>query len=102
LTSIESLTSTYWYQRRWKEAGELFLQVTKIRNRVFGEDHPDTVRSMNDLVRAYSIQMRWKEAQELQIKVTDRIRMRLGEDHPSTVVAIADLVSIRQASRYLM
>jgi hypothetical protein len=78
------------------------LQVTEIRNRVFGEDHPDTVRSMSDLVRAYSIQMRWKEAEELRIQMTDRIRMRLGEDHPSTVVAIADLASIREASRYMM
>jgi len=34
-------------QGRWKEAEELFVQVIKMRKRVLGEEHPDTLTSID-------------------------------------------------------
>jgi hypothetical protein len=38
---------------RWREAAELFVQVMETRKRVLGEEHPDTLISMNNLASTY-------------------------------------------------
>jgi hypothetical protein len=53
---------------RWKEAEELEVQVMKMRKRVLGEEHPDTLLSIGNLASTYSNQGQWKEAEELRCK----------------------------------
>jgi hypothetical protein len=49
LTSMANLASTYHYQRRWKEAEELGVQVMQTRKQVLGPKHPSTLTSMVNL-----------------------------------------------------
>ena len=49
LTSMDSLASTYWNQRRWAEAEELEIQVMETSRKVFGEEHPSTLTKMANL-----------------------------------------------------
>jgi Tetratricopeptide repeat len=46
---MANLASTYRNQGRWKEAEKLEAQVMEMRKRVLGEEHPDTLTSMNNL-----------------------------------------------------
>jgi hypothetical protein len=46
---MANLASTYRNQGRWKEAEELFVQVMETSLRVLGQEHPDTLTSMNNL-----------------------------------------------------
>ena len=47
------------------------MQVLETKKRVLGQEHPDTLTSMNNVEMMYSDQGRWKEAEELQVRVTE-------------------------------
>jgi hypothetical protein len=69
------------------------VQVTKTRERVLGEEHPDTLLSMNNLALTYLNQEQWKEAEELQVRVMQTRRRVLGDEHPDTLTSIGNLAS---------
>jgi len=46
----------------------------EMRKRVLGQEHPDTLASMNDVALAYSKQNRLKEAEELYAEVMESIQ----------------------------
>ena len=74
-------------QRQWERAVEL-------RRRVLGQDHPDTLTSMNDLADAYRVQSAYKQAEPLFTKVLETRRRVLGEDNPATLSSINELASL--------
>ncbi|KAH7061799.1 kinesin light chain [Paraphoma chrysanthemicola] len=76
---------------RWKEAEELEVQVMETSSRVLGDEHPDTLISMNNLASTYSDQGRWKEAEELEVQVMETRKRVLGDEHPDTLTSIANL-----------
>jgi len=61
---MANLASTYRHQGRWKEAEELDVQVVEKRKRVLGQEHPDTLTSMNNLAWTLKSQGRDDEALE--------------------------------------
>ena len=65
--------------------------VMETRKRVLGEEHPDTLVSMNNLVSTYWSQGRWKEAEMLGVLVMETRKRVLGEEHPDTLTSIANL-----------
>jgi len=56
---------------RWKEAEDLFVQVMETTKRVLGEEHPDSLTSIANLVSTYRNQGWWKQAEELQVRVVE-------------------------------
>jgi hypothetical protein len=48
LGSMNDLASAYWDQGRLKEAESLRVRVLETRQRVLGEEHPETLVSIND------------------------------------------------------
>ena len=66
LDAMVNLASTYWKQRRWKEAEELEVPVFDIRKRTLRKEHPSTLDVMANLASTYWKQRRWKDAKELQ------------------------------------
>jgi Tetratricopeptide repeat len=42
-----------YYDGRWKEAGELFVQVMETSSRVLGAEYPSTLTSMANLALMY-------------------------------------------------
>ena len=75
------------------EAEKLKIQVWDARNKLLGEEHPDTILAMGNLAFTYCHLGKYKEAEELEIQVLDaRIRL-LGEEHPATILAMGNLAS---------
>ncbi|MGW4945722.1 tetratricopeptide repeat protein [Actinoplanes sp. NPDC004185] len=68
-------------------AVELFEQVGADRQRVLGDDHPDTLASRNDLAFAYRAAGRLAEAIDLFEQARASRRRVLGDDHPDTLVS---------------
>jgi hypothetical protein len=66
-------------------------QATETRRKLFGEEHPDTLVSMNNLASAYSDQGRWKEAEELALQVLEATKTVLGAEHLYTLSSMANL-----------
>lgn len=81
---------TYQNQGRWKEA-ELEVQVIETRKRVLGQEHPDTLSSMNNLAFTWKGQGRDKEAQALMEDSFQLQCRTLGSNHPFTVSSLAAL-----------
>jgi len=59
---MSNLALTFLKQGRWKEAEELGAQELKICKRVQGEEHPDTLTNISNLVL---IQQRSKRRPEI-------------------------------------
>jgi tetratricopeptide (TPR) repeat protein len=78
---------------RYQEAEVPFKEVFQTRKNVLGEEHPDTLTSMNNLASTYWNQGRWKEAEELEVRVMETKKRVLGEEHHSTLTSMANLAS---------
>jgi tetratricopeptide (TPR) repeat protein len=85
------LSKVYYTEGRWKEAEELEMQVTEVRKRVLGPEHPNTLTSMDNLAAAFWNQGRWKEAEELEMQVTEVRKRVLGPEHPNTLISMRNL-----------
>ena len=67
-----------------------FLEdVLKKRRRVLGEDHPETLASMNNLSVTRRAQGDLAGARALQERVLGALRRVLGDEHPNTLAATA-------------
>jgi hypothetical protein len=77
---------------RYKEAEELQVQIMETKERVLGEEHPDTLTSMANLAVTYRNQERWTHADELQLEVMETRKRVLEEEHPDTLTSMANLV----------
>jgi tetratricopeptide (TPR) repeat protein len=93
LLSWHVIAEVYHNEGRWKEAEELFVQVVETSLRVLGQEHPDTLASMNNLASTYWNQGRLKEAEELEVQVMETRKRVLGQEHPSTLTSMANLAS---------
>ncbi|KAF2729741.1 kinesin light chain 1 [Polyplosphaeria fusca] len=82
-----------YYDGRWAEAEELFVQVMETRKTKLGADHPDTLTSMANLGVTYSVQGKEDKAEPLKKQVMEIRKTKLGTDHPSTLSSMANLAS---------
>jgi DUF2075 family protein len=64
------------------------------RKRVLGDEHPDTLTSMNNLASIYTSQGRGKEAEILGEQVVMTRKRVLGDEHPDTLTSLDNLASI--------
>jgi len=70
---------------------EMQEDILKIRIRLLGRDHPETLQTMNNLAITYNDDNQWDKAVKLQKEVLEaRIKSR-GEGHPDTLLAMNNL-----------
>jgi Tetratricopeptide repeat len=62
---VQKCAMTLYKDGRFNEAEAYFQEVVQSMRRALGEEHPDTLISMDNLASTYSNQGRWKEAEEL-------------------------------------
>ena len=74
-------------------AGALLKRAVEMRTRILGEEHPDTLTSMNNLAYTYSDQGKWEEAKKLQVQDLEIAKRVLGEEHPDTLTSMSNLAS---------
>jgi hypothetical protein len=65
-------------------ARDLHEQVLDAYRRVLGDEHPDTLNSMNNLAATLRGQGDLQGARDLQEQVLDVRRRVLGDEHPDT------------------
>jgi tetratricopeptide (TPR) repeat protein len=74
------------------KAEPLYLKALEISRRARGEEHPDTLRSMNDLGSLYTNQGQFAKAEPLLVKVLEISRRVQGES-PNTLMCMNNLGS---------
>ena len=77
-----------------EESRKLHEETLRIRRRVLGPAHPDTLRSMNNLAATLLAQGRYAEAQKLFEEVVEIKERTLGRDHPDTLLSINNLAAM--------
>ncbi|PQE28655.1 hypothetical protein CJF32_00011397 [Rutstroemia sp. NJR-2017a WRK4] len=73
------------------EAEEMSVQAMKVRKKILGREHNDTLDSITMLGLAYKLRGKWDTAEELQVQVIETRKKKLGADHPSTLTSIHNL-----------
>jgi hypothetical protein len=83
-----------WYAEQMgniSDATTLALKSMKVRKKVLGQEHQDTLSSMAMVGSAYRLGGRWADAEKLEVQVMETRKRKLGADHPSTLSSMANL-----------
>jgi tetratricopeptide (TPR) repeat protein len=78
---------------KYVEAEEMQSRVFEWRKRTLGEEHPDTLRSANNLAEALERAGNYREAERLNWGAFEGMKKVLGREHPSTLTSMANLAS---------
>ncbi len=62
-----------------------------------GEDHPDTLHSINNLAVLYSSQSLYAKAEPLYVECLAKRKAKLGDNHPDTLSSIKNLDNLYKA-----
>ena len=84
---------TFFENGLYNAAEELQLEVLESWRRVPGVEHPDTLRTMNNLALTYNERGRTEEAEQLHLQVLESRRRVLGVEHPDTLTTMDNLAS---------
>ncbi|MHC4526689.1 MAG: tetratricopeptide repeat protein, partial [Planctomycetota bacterium] len=72
-----------------------YTKTLESRRRVLGEEHPETLKSMNNLARIYCVHGgRYREAEVLLLKSLETSRRLLGEAHHETTLICMDYLAL--------
>ncbi|CAG8016353.1 unnamed protein product [Penicillium nalgiovense] len=86
--------SLYFYHRgRWMDSQPVDQRLYELRQQMFGESHPATIRSLANLATTYHAQGRYSEAEPMGVKALELQRQVLGEKHPDTFRTLASLAT---------
>ncbi|KAL8907713.1 MAG: hypothetical protein Q9171_005754 [Xanthocarpia ochracea] len=77
----------------YQKAASMHRQTYERRKAAIGEEHPDTLTSMNNLASIYLNQGRWKDAQGLEEGVLETRKRVSGEEHLDTLISMNNLAS---------
>ncbi|KAH7130102.1 hypothetical protein B0J11DRAFT_244108 [Dendryphion nanum] len=83
--------NVYFHEGWWKEAEELQAKALEMFSRVVGDEHQDTLDSMDNLALTYRNQGQWKKAEELGVQVIETRKRVFGGEHQSTLISIGNL-----------
>ena len=82
-----------FHQGRSREKEAVDLKHLKLRQKMLGEGHPDTIMTMTHLAMTYYQQGRSMEAEQIYLDVLELRKEMLGERHPDTIWSMADLAA---------
>ncbi len=84
----DTLGTTYTSLGKYTAAEPHLERALALRRGQFGEEHPDTLKSMAHLSLLYMKQLRLEEAESLRLKIVESRRRVLGDEHPGIVSAM--------------
>ena len=97
-TSLWNRAARYaWKAGRYNEARSFFQDDLDVRRRVLGDEHPDTLSSINNLASTLRALGEAQAARDLHQEALDVSRRVLGDEHPDTLVSINNLASTLRA-----
>jgi serine/threonine protein kinase len=90
-TLLSAIGETFGGLGMHQESFMVFERALILRRAQFGDDHPDTLASMNNLAMAYQDAGRFDKAIPVLETTLEKRRANLGEDHADTIETMNDL-----------
>ena len=90
------LYNAAWYAWRrgiLADAEKMSVKSIRVKKKLLGLEHAETLNSMEMVGLAYSLRGRWKEAEELEVQVMETRKRVFGEEHLDTLVSMVNLAS---------
>jgi tetratricopeptide (TPR) repeat protein len=81
-------------QSRWQEAEKWCLACRQMSEQRFGEDHPYTASSLNNLAGLYNLMGRYSEAEPLNARALSIYENQLCADHPMIALGLNNLAAL--------
>src|SRR5262249_43226664 len=100
LASLDNLAALYRFRGQLDRAEQLLRRNLDGCRKTLGDNHPDTIGTMQSLGVVLQGQGRYAEAEPLLDQALARRRV-IGEDLPLTLATMANLASIRESLRQL-
>jgi hypothetical protein len=75
------------------DAEKMSTEAMRLRKRVLGLEHEDTLSNMTIVGCADNFRRRWDAAEEPEVQVMETRKKKPGADHPSTLASMANLAS---------
>lgn len=76
---------------KYEEVEEMYGDTLQLWRKVQGEEHPETLTSMNNLGSALIDQERYKDVENMHRETSQLRRKVLVEGHPSTLTSVHNL-----------
>jgi serine/threonine protein kinase len=86
-----TMGEVYWSLGLYSQAQPLLERALDTRRRLLGPEHPDTLRSMDQMARNLERQGHYVEAEKLVRETLDARRRVLGPEHPDTIASLHGL-----------
>jgi len=90
----DNLGRLYYHCGAYDRALPYWVKVMKIREKVLGEEHPDTAGSYNNLAVLYKLKGEYDKAEPLYKKALEIRQKVLGEEHPDTATSYGNLAGL--------
>jgi tetratricopeptide (TPR) repeat protein len=88
-------TGYYFYQRgQYWEVEPLWTRFLSMCERVLGPEHPNTLRSLNNLANLYRNQGQYEQAEPLYQRALEARERVLGPEHPDTLGSLNNLANL--------
>ena len=84
LKLMKALAGVYTQQGKYELAQPLYIECLEKRKQLLGDDHPDTLASINNLAILYYNQGKYNEAEPLYKECLEKRKQKLGDDHSDT------------------
>src|SRR5205823_1781138 len=81
------------------EAEPLYREALARRRSAMGEEHPETLQSINNLAFFLFGQKQMAEAEALFREAVEKRRKTLGPNHPDTVNSVSNLASMLESQQ---
>ncbi|CUA74258.1 Kinesin light chain [Rhizoctonia solani] len=78
---------------QWRQRLKVLEPVVEVLTQTLGGDHPNTLRSVNNLASTYLDFGRYDKAEQLRVEVVDGSKGVLGDEHPDTLTSTHNLAS---------
>ena len=84
----------YDREGEYQKAKELYEKAIRINERVFGEEHSNTVISYNNLAGVYAAQGECKRALIFYRKSYNILLLKFGQNHPDTQIVYESMQQV--------
>jgi tetratricopeptide (TPR) repeat protein len=94
---MSALGTLFMYQGKENRALPMHEECLTKRKRILGNDHPDTLTSLNDLAMLFENIFQYDRALSMYEDCLARRKRILGEEHPCTLASLNNLASLLES-----